>query len=418
MDFQAIAKKQVEDGTASEATKRCVDLDTLATEQGFNQYVGSEDGQTFFSWGTELDHSGKQQFRNKAKLKDSKPFVSEIVDVFKQLIEKENRTDLVVNTGSVNYNGAQSINIDGKFAGMPVSRWALGQLLNRAKAPAGTLNVLSPSDPDTKLLPLSLAQQVFANYMEGKSQVKLRHREFPRNEVFAALSPKSPNFDGNVAVEAFAKFAMSTAKGDFQYDGRKWKISASVGTHIEPTVGEIFEAYVWISGCDDGSGAIKIGADVVRVRCVNLTTLTSSEVKSIRHTGKQENLEARINEALQKAFSKIEKFSDMWKNAEITDIADNMAEHGAEKTFLALAKKRLVYIPGVSAEEMAERLFTAWSAEPGYSKKDVLNAITRAAHSNSWDNPWATQSLAEQAGQMLYNRVYVTERDFSLLEIE
>jgi len=76
----------------------------------------------------------------------------------------------------------------------------------------------------------------------------------------------------------------------------------------------------------------------------------------------------------------------------------------------------LVHIPGVDEETMAGRLFSAWTAEPGYMSSDILNAITRAANSNAWPSAWNSEEISEQAGQLLYNYVYFDEKDFQKLE--
>jgi hypothetical protein len=46
--------------------------------------------------------------------------------------------------------------------------------------------------------------------------------------------------------------------------------------------------------------------------------------------------------------------------------------------FRALVSNRAVYVPGIAADEMVERLQRAWDVEPGYSKTAIVNAVTRA----------------------------------------
>lgn len=429
-NFDILAHASVENNTATEAVKRAVDMDNLAKKAGFSTYEGSKNGQTLYAWGTELMESGKEAWRSKATLHDAKPFVGEIVESFQEVIKNEKREDrkrdmqgLVLDSNG-RLIGRDILTSNPNANGMPVSRWALGQLLNRSEAPSGSLNVIRPQGVGQTLDP-SLVSSIFASYMAGAKTAKGRNKDVKLRtrmtssgrEVFAAQSPRSPSFDADLAIAAFAADAHPTAKGTAQYDGRKWKFSSEVRSHIEPTVGEIFEGSVWISGTDDGSSAIHIGAEVVRVRCINLTTLSSVDIENIRHHGRQLNFEERIKAALSKAHAKIEAFAEVWANAERQEIADNAAQHGIDKVFDLMVKKRLVYVPGVEHDMMVGRLMQAWTSEPGYNKADVLNAVTRAAHSNTWDNPWATENLAEQAGKLLYRQVYFTGRDFSLLEV-
>jgi hypothetical protein len=44
--------------------------------------------------------------------------------------------------------------------------------------------------------------------------------------------------------------------------------------------------------------------------------------------------------------------------------------------------------------------------EPGYQKTDFINAITRAAHSQSWPTAEAADHLEDRAGALLFQRVW------------
>lgn len=429
-NFEQQAYEAVANGTATEAQKRAVEMDKLAKKAGFKSYSGSVDGNTFFSWGTELAESGKDAFRSKAQLHAEKPLVADMVPGFEQLIESEKRVDvsrpmtelLLDRDGRL--LSRDKLAQDPAARGAPMNRWALSQILNRAHAPAGALAVLRPEGADVQGLPPGVASSVFASYMDGArtakgkvKDVKLRTRlnKLGIREVFAAQSPRSPVFDANQAIKAFSKDAHDTARGSIQYDGRRWKFTAGVLAKIEPTVGEIFEGAVWISGTDDGSSSIKIGAEVVRVRCINLTTLHALDIETIRHQGRQLSFEEKIGLALQKAHAKIAQFADVWAAAEKEEVVEDADKIGARAILEAMVNKKLVHVPGVDGDALVDRLHNAWKIEPGNSTADFLNAVTRAAHSNTWATPWVTQSLADQAGALLYSGINLSARDFKQL---
>jgi len=55
---------------------------------------------------------------------------------------------------------------------------------------------------------------------------------------------------------------------------------------------------------------------------------------------------------------------------------------------------------------MVERLQRAWDIEPGYSKAAIVNAVTRAAHTEEWRSWQTSEELERAAGELLYARVW------------
>jgi len=53
-----------------------------------------------------------------------------------------------------------------------------------------------------------------------------------------------------------------------------------------------------------------------------------------------------------------------------------------------------------------ERLQRAWDLEPGYCKTVIVNAITRAAHTEEWRSWTTSEELERTAGELLYARVW------------
>ena len=74
--------------------------------------------------------------------------------------------------------------------------------------------------------------------------------------------------------------------------------------------------------------------------------------------------------------------------------------------FPALVANRAVYVPSFNSDEMVERLQRAWDVEPGYSKTAIVNAVTRAAHTEEWRSWMTSEDLERAAGELLYARVW------------
>jgi hypothetical protein len=52
----------------------------------------------------------------------------------------------------------------------------------------------------------------------------------------------------------------------------------------------------------------------------------------------------------------------------------------------------------------------AWDVEPGYSKAAIVNAVTRAAHTEEWRSWTTSEDLERAAGELLYARVWNVQR--------
>jgi hypothetical protein len=63
-------------------------------------------------------------------------------------------------------------------------------------------------------------------------------------------------------------------------------------------------------------------------------------------------------------------------------------------------------VPSFNADEMVERLQRAWGIEPGYSKTAIVNATTRAAHTEACQSWTTCEDLERAAGELLYARVW------------
>lgn len=426
-DFEKQAYQEVLENAASDATIKAVELDVLAKEKGFKEFTDENNpsnGSTFFAWGTELADSGKALFKSTNKLHHEMDFAGDCASKFDAEIGKENRQNLIVNLNQVRSNFSTSqvylINSDAKDY-YNHTRWSLGQMLNRSRAPSGALSVLAPTDPKQQSLPVYLKNDVFNSYMEnattkrGIIKANLRIRDFKgKKEVFAAVSPSYQTYDANQACKDFAQYCHETGKGQIKYDGRRWKFIVTVMSDIEPTVGEIFQARTFITGTDDGSAPVTVGSEVVRVRCLNLTVLTSEITDSVKHSCK--TMSERIHELMKQANDRISSFADMWKQANTENLADPVVveQVGIDKLFQLLVDRKYVVAPGIEPATMVSRLMSAWATEPGYTKAAVLNAVTRAAHTNTWSSPWVAEDISEQAGQMLYNYVYFSNTDLGV----
>ncbi len=193
------------------------------------------------------------------------------------------------------------------------------------------------------------------------------------------------------------------------YDGYRVRINVLWHSNIEPercVAGEIFKAGVLVTTADDGSGAIRISAEVWRNLCRNLIILDRARIPlaSRRHIGR--GIANDVEAGIQAALAKVATFADKWSEASLENVLERYGVDDVATVFRALVESRVVHVPGVGADHMVERLQRAWDFEPGYSRAAIVNAITRAAHTEEWRSWTTAEDLERTAGELLYARVW------------
>ena len=99
------------------------------------------------------------------------------------------------------------------------------------------------------------------------------------------------------------------------------------------------------------------------------------------------------------ALASIEPFVKAWSACEQDSILD-MGDPA--QCFTMLVEKGFVKVAGVERKDLVGRLVKAWEFDRGASRANVINAVTRAAHTNTWKSAWAQEELEVQAGQLVY----------------
>ena len=117
-------------------------------------------------------------------------------------------------------------------------------------------------------------------------------------------------------------------------------------------------------------------------------------------------VQARIARALEK----VSYFADKWSEATVENVLERYGVDDVGTIFKALVSHRAVHVPGIAADDMVERLQRAWDVEPGYSKTAIVNAVTRAAHTEEWRSWTTSEELERAAGELLYARVWNVQR--------
>jgi hypothetical protein len=147
-----------------------------------------------------------------------------------------------------------------------------------------------------------------------------------------------------------------------------------------------------------------VGCDAERIRCINCTTVWAAKIEGgVRHFGK--NAKDKLAKMVRQAAGRFDAFTKRWAEAAKEQIVAQVYD-GLEPQhiFQLLVQGGHVSAAGVTDEQLVERLTSAWRKEPGYQKRDIINAITRAAHEEPW-RLGVTEDLEEQSRALLYNQL-------------
>ena len=234
-------------------------------------------------------------------------------------------------------------------------------------------------------------------------------------EIFAAVSERYGALDGDELAGMAARLVPPGARGELLYDGARFRLCASWFSSVQPEkvcAGEVFRQNLIISTRDDGLGQITVRWGFVRNLCLNLIILGKSETRiGVRHAGGIAAVEQAFTRALSTAAKACEHFARQWTAAREESLLEALqvtkwdtAE--ARQLFAGLVDLGYVTGTGLQKPALVERLVSAWTAEPGYTRADVVNAITRAAHTAEWASPWTSELVEERAGALLEQRVY------------
>jgi len=241
-------------------------------------------------------------------------------------------------------------------------------------------------------------------------ELTLRTRFNPaigQREIFSVVGPRYGVFDIDQVAREVAAGVPDDARCDITYDGYKARINVLFHSDIAPekaVAGEIFKAGLLISTADDGTGSIKISAQVWRNLCLNLIIIDFKRllVGTRRHMGQSGDIARDVKEHMEVAMKKIGYFADKWSEANVENVLDRYDLTDMEALFKGLVKNRVVHVPGIRPDDMVERLVKSWEVEPGYTKSSVLNAITRAAHTETWRTWGTAEDLERKAGELLF----------------
>jgi hypothetical protein len=220
---------------------------------------------------------------------------------------------------------------------------------------------------------------------------------------------------------AGAERELRGTRAEVLYDGEHARLTFfwHADEVVDLAAGDVFKVGLQVHLDDVRAGSVKVRGVAIRNKCLNLIILGTQSRTALRrrHTGEVQSITRDVLEAVRSVRADFSKFIEGWQGARRDRLVDAF-DGDPRKVFEGLVGAGLVDLPG-RKEQQVENLMAAWEREPGYTRADVVNAITRAAHEGSWwSNPFESEEVEAQAGKLLYvsnlvQRVQVGAADFA-----
>jgi hypothetical protein len=229
-----------------------------------------------------------------------------------------------------------------------------------------------------------------------------------RRENFAVVGPRYAAHDiDKIAEQIITSPAIpADARADIVYDGYKSRIDVLFHSNVQPekvVAGEMFKAGIMVKTADDGSGSIQIAAQVWRNLCLNLIIIDHAKDMVMRRSHRGNGIAEAVEQGIADAMVKVQHFADKWSEATVQNVEEKY-ERTIEDIFRGLVFNKEVHVAGIRPKAMFERLNRAWEAEPGYDKTSIVNAVTRAAHTETWRKWTDVEDLEAKGGALLFQK--------------
>jgi len=362
-----------------------------------------------FAAGTPVIQLGNDNFQRSRQDFDALPGVDEAFGEAEAVVEREDRGDLHVPYNVMNFTDEAKLRIGGHdFA---FEKHACDQLSHNL-GPQGSHSAVYLRSVDAKMRARNWRElnqrrserEDKDNPRTARLRLRKRDANAPGHQIFGVVSDRYTPFEAGDLAKMLRKKLPSDAKGEVMYDGQKWAMSAMwhAPEDLEGlAAGDFFKAGIRFKTADDGTCAVKAEAVLWRNLCLNLIIIDEALVKlgSTSHKGDIVDTVMAIERMIHKGKAAVGHFRDKWVKAE----ADNMLKGlNPADAIGRLVHRGFVHVPGVRKDVVGARVLSAYHEEPGYGITSVVNAITRAAHTNAWSKTWATDSLERQASVYLY----------------
>lgn len=199
---------------------------------------------------------------------------------------------------------------------------------------------------------------------------------------------------------------------DIRYDGKRTVIRVVWFNYhkIEQAgCGDVFRFGVEIETADDRTSAVWVRLLAYINQCLNYIIVDESLVNVGRRVHKQQKLSmaSSVQALVRRAKAEIAPFLEHWNAAAKDNLIEEADKSQPADVFKKLVERGYGKVAGWTTDQLVARYMKAWQEQPGYSRLHFVNALTKAAHTNTWASPWVQNEVETQASQLVYvHRVF------------
>jgi hypothetical protein len=346
---------------------------------------------------------------------DDLPLVGDAMDSLISEIEREQRRDVLSRLGelSLDPETGRVHHARGKGTGLMLSANAYSQLMQLTESPDSAARYHL-----SERTPLGVRAAEFNRIMteNASKEVYVRLRKPVGSDEYAAFAFVSQRYDRETSIDTVAKQLkdrrdLRDARAEVEYSAGSTTIRLHAASDVAGSdyrAGEVFRAVAAFRIADDKSAGGNFWREVHRNLCLNLIIVDVAKSANIRgrHVGR--SMTDWLNTALDSASGFLPDFLEMWDAARATEI-ENPREalkvltlgNGLEIDLPRELKKPVIKAPKTSPLDAFDIMRNAWEKEPDPTLAGLSNAVTRAAHENTWGNYQVTDFLQQIGSDLL-----------------
>lgn len=382
-----------------------------------------------YAAGTRVLDIGYQNLAASRQEWDSLPTLKEAAANIGDAIRAEDRKDIRVQVLGLTM-GEDGLLHTGHGA-YPLERQSLGQLLSLIKLDPTWLSEHFRQVNDFESAFPRGYQMMMALDPETRSYVFQRQigRAKPRElvlrtrvsggqrSVFGVVSPTYSPFDADKVLQVIGQALGNKGyRAEAIYNSNNTNLEVNVTSHAPSDLkdfaaGDVFKLGYTFKSNDAGGGSFNGGTSAWRNRCLNMIIIGEGRGAqfTVIHKGTDHN------SAMRKAIKQLHtqtrwsrdvfaRFQKDWKLLGETDISDvtlwGKTFKDAPQALRWGVTKGKIKATGAN-KVLAEYLEKAWREEPGETLADMVNAVTRAAHTGTDWNTVIRSELEVLAGRQL-----------------
>ena len=377
---------------------------------------------TWFAPGTRMMQVGVDKYKREYLEWAQRPAAEEVLLSTAEHIRSEDRRSFVVNLSNLRMEENGMIGRKGSISRR--IEWSAWEQVFKAASNAGAF-------PDGRRLMQSISPKLRAAIFNDRikhfdKDVKIGVRKDHKTgewTIFRVVGSRFPE-DGNGAdaCEAAAKALKGLDfKGHVEYDPNTTDLRFDAAHMVDPVildpaVGDVFRGGIKGKTNDAGGGSFVVQPFVGRIICINCT-VADAYAPGVRktHQGSMQAAIAGITDAAQMASKVVPLFAEDWsvlRNTFIEDIdwTDNLgrlsldtrntliSDPSAQNVIRALVESKKIDAK-IGRDALVSALLSSFREEPGETVADVINAVTRTAHSKV--PVMVGEIIEKQAGKLI-----------------